>query len=57
MIPQYTIDAIAYDLLWSTSMYLFTEQNLRLIHKNDDGVDFTVFMMWNLNHARAPVST
>lgn len=51
MIPQYTIDAIAYDLLWSTSMYLFTERNLRLTHKNNDGVDFTLFMMWTLDHA------
>lgn len=51
MIPQYTIDAIAYDLLWSTSMYLFTEQILRLIHKNNDDVDFTLFMLWNLDHA------
>lgn len=50
MIPQYTVDAIAYDL-WSTSMYLFTEQILRLIHKNNDNVDFTLFMMWNLDHA------
>lgn len=57
MIPQYTIDAIAYDLLWSTSLYLFTEQILRLIHKNNDDVDFTLFMMWNLDHARAPVNT